>query len=75
MEGDLEVDGHHSVEDVGVVLGKLFCDVLGDRAGIARFGLSYVPMDEALARAVIDISGRPYLVFDAEFKTERIRGV
>ncbi len=65
MQGDLEVDGHHTVEDVGIVLGKLFAEAVGDRSKIKRFGFSYVPMDEALARAVIDISGRPYLVYDA----------
>ncbi len=66
-EGDLEVDGHHTVEDCGIVIGKLFAGILGDRGGIARFGSAKIPMDEALAEAVIDISGRPYLVFDAEF--------
>ena len=65
MQGDLEVDGHHTVEDVGIVFGKLFAEALGDKSGIRRFGSAYVPMDEALARAVIDISGRPYLVYDA----------
>ena len=66
MEGDLNVDGHHSVEDVGILLGKLFADVLGDKGGIKRFGHAYVPMDEALAFAAIDISGRPYLVYNAD---------
>ena len=70
MKGDLNVDAHHSVEDVGIVLGKLFAEALGNRSGISRFGMSYVPMDEALARSVIDICGRPYLVFDAEFKNQ-----
>ena len=72
MKGDLDVDGHHSVEDVGIVLGKLFAEVLGDRSGIARFGMSYVPMDEALARSVIDICGRPYLMFDAKFVNQSV---
>lgn len=63
--GDLEVDGHHTVEDVGIVLGQALARILGDRAGIARFGSAYVPMDEALGFCVLDISGRPYLVFDA----------
>lgn len=72
MKGDLNVDGHHTVEDVGIVLGKLFAEALGDRSGIARFGMSYVPMDEALARSVTDICGRPYLVFDAEFKNQTV---
>ena len=64
--GDLEVDGHHTVEDVGIVLGQAFANILGDRSGIARFGSAYVPMDEALGFCALDISGRPYLVFDAE---------
>lgn len=72
MKGDLDVDAHHSVEDVGIVLGKLFAETLGDRSGIARFGMSYVPMDEALARSVIDICGRPYLVFDAAFRNQSV---
>ena len=63
--GDLEVDGHHTVEDVGIVLGQALARILGDRAGIARFGSAYVPMDEALGFCALDISGRPYLVFDA----------
>lgn len=65
MSGDLAVDGHHTVEDVGIVLGKLFADALGDRSGIARFAHEYVPMDEALAFAAVDVSGRPYLRYDA----------
>ncbi|MBQ8143216.1 MAG: imidazoleglycerol-phosphate dehydratase HisB [Butyricicoccus sp.] len=64
-EGDLEVDGHHTVEDVGIVLGKAVANILGDRSGIARFGTAYVPMDEALGFCTLDISGRPYLVYDA----------
>ncbi|MBE6552351.1 MAG: imidazoleglycerol-phosphate dehydratase HisB [Ruminococcaceae bacterium] len=64
MSGDLYVDCHHTIEDVGIVLGNLFKDVLGDRSGIARFGESHVPMDEALAFCAIDISGRPYLVYN-----------
>lgn len=63
--GDLEVDGHHTVEDVGIALGQALARILGDRAGIARFGSSYVPMDEALGFCTLDISGRPYLVYDA----------
>ena len=58
--GDLGVDDHHSVEDCGIVLGELLREALGDRAGIARFGWAYAPLDEALARAVVDISGRPF---------------
>lgn len=66
-KGDLEVDGHHTVEDVGIVLGKAFCEALGDKSSIERFGSFFVPMDEALAFASADVSGRPFLVFDAEF--------
>ena len=65
MKGDLHVDGHHTVEDVGIVLGKLFAEILGDRGGIKRFGSCFLPMDEALAFCAIDISGRPYLHYDA----------
>ena len=72
MKGDLDVDGHHSIEDIGIVLGRLFAEILGEKKNIARYGLSYVPMDEALARCVVDISGRPYLVFDAAFKNQMI---
>lgn len=66
-KGDLEVDGHHTVEDVGIALGKAFDEALGDKGSIERFGSFYVPMDEALAFASVDVSGRPFLVFDAEF--------
>ena len=66
MKGDLEVDGHHSVEDVGIVLGQAFAQVV-DKKQIARFGSFYVPMDETLAFCALDISGRPYLHFDAAF--------
>ena len=64
MQGDLNVDGHHTVEDFGIVLGTLFKEALGDKGGIKRFGHSYVPMDESLAFCAVDISGRPYLVYD-----------
>ncbi len=64
MQGDLNVDGHHTVEDVGIVLGTLFKEVLGDKGGIKRFGHVYVPMDESLAFCAVDISGRPYLVYN-----------
>ena len=67
VQGDLFVDGHHTVEDTGIVLGRAFRQALGDRSGIARFGSFYVPMDESLAFAAVDVSGRPFLVFQAEF--------
>ena len=64
-KGDLQVDLHHTVEDVGLALGEAFAQALGDKRGIRRFASALVPLDEALARAVIDISGRPYLVYEA----------
>lgn len=70
-QGDLEVDEHHTVEDVALVLGAAFAEALGDKAGINRFGDSAVPMDEALATAVVDLSGRPYAVIDLPFRGER----
>lgn len=70
--GDLQVDGHHTVEDVGIVLGKAFKEAIGDMKGIARYGTAFIPMDEALGFASIDISGRPFLVFNAEFSDQRI---
>ena len=70
--GDLNVDGHHTVEDVGICLGSAFKDALGEKKGIARFGSAYVPMDEALCRTVLDISSRPYLVYDAEMPQDMI---
>lgn len=66
-DGDLEVDAHHTVEDVGICLGRAIRDALGDRAGIRRVGSAYMPMDEALAFAAIDVSGRPYLAYQATF--------
>ena len=71
VEGDLEVDEHHTVEDTGIVLGKAFAEALGDKGSIERFGSFYVPMDEALAFASVDVSGRPFLVFDADFPQAR----
>ncbi len=68
--GDLEVDCHHTVEDTGIVLGKAFKTALGNKSGIERFGSFYVPMDEALAFASVDISGRPFLVFNADFSQQ-----
>jgi imidazoleglycerol-phosphate dehydratase len=71
-KGDLHIDGHHTVEDVGWVLGMALREALGDRRGIVRFGYAYVPLDEALTRVVVDLSGRPYLVYRADFKSPRI---
>jgi imidazoleglycerol-phosphate dehydratase len=70
--GDLEVDEHHTVEDVALVLGSAFAEAVGDRAGIRRFGEASVPMDESLATAVIDIGGRPYAVIELPFRGERV---
>ena len=74
-KGDLEVDAHHTVEDVGICLGQAVAEALGDKAGIERFGSAYVPMDEALARAVIDLSGRSCLVIQAAFRDETVGGL
>lgn len=74
VKGDLEVDEHHTVEDTGIVLGKAFAEALGDKGSIERFGSFYVPMDEALAFASVDVSGRPFLVFDADFPQARCGG-
>lgn len=74
VEGDLYVDGHHTVEDTGIVLGQAFRQALGDRVGIRRFGTAYVPMDEALCRTVLDCSNRPYLVFQADMPQPMIGG-
>ena len=73
-KGDLHVDGHHTVEDCGIVLGQALQRALGDRSGIRRFGSAHVPLDEALSMAVVDVSGRPFLVFDAAFAGERTGG-
>lgn len=70
--GDLEVDLHHTVEDVGICLGNAFREALGDRAGIVRYGASFLPMDEALLHAAVDISGRPFLVFNVPVRRTRI---
>lgn len=69
--GDLYVDSHHSVEDIGIVLGKAMKDALGDKNGIRRYGTALIPMDETLAEAAVDLSGRSYLVFNAAFTAER----
>lgn len=71
-EGDLHIDAHHTAEDVGLVLGQALREALGDKRGISRYGHAYVPMDEALVRAVVDFSGRPHLVWDAHFEMPRL---
>ncbi|HEY5953413.1 MAG TPA: imidazoleglycerol-phosphate dehydratase HisB [Terrimicrobiaceae bacterium] len=73
-QGDIEVDFHHTVEDAGITLGQALTKTLGNKAGIRRYGFAYVPMDEALVRAVIDLSGRPYLVYDPPSPVEAIGG-
>ena len=70
--GDLHVDAHHSVEDVGIALGQALKQALGDKKGIVRFGHAYVPLDEALSRAVVDLSGRPWLHFGVQFRAQRV---
>lgn len=70
--GDLEIDAHHTVEDVGICLGKAFAQALGEPKGITRYGHAVVPMDETLAEAAVDISGRPFLVFRAELPKGRV---
>lgn len=71
VDGDLNVDDHHTVEDTGIVLGSAFREALADKSSIERFGSFYIPMDEALSFASVDISGRPFLVFDADFPQEK----
>ena len=66
--GDLEIDAHHTVEDIGITLGQALAKALGDKKGLRRYGHAYVPLDESLSRVVIDLSGRPELVFDVNFK-------
>jgi imidazoleglycerol-phosphate dehydratase len=70
--GDLEVDAHHTVEDVGIVLGQAMKEALGEKKSIRRYGTAHVPMDEALAMVALDLSGRPFLVFDAQFSADRV---
>ena len=72
VDGDLHVDSHHTVEDVGIVLGQAIKEALGDKAGINRYGTSFVPMDETLGMASLDLSGRSYLVFDASFDNPKL---
>ena len=71
-EGDLNVDGHHTTEDIGIVIGKILGDALGEKRGINRYGFASIPMDEALAQCSLDISGRPFLVMNAEFGGEYV---
>ena len=73
-KGDIEVDFHHTVEDAGITLGQAIARALGEKKGIRRYGFAYVPMDEALVRAVIDLSGRPYLVYEPPSPVEAIGG-
>ncbi len=70
--GDLQVDGHHSVEDTGIVLGQAVKEALGDKSGIRRYGSVILPMDDALALCAIDLGGRPYFAFDCHFTTDRV---
>lgn len=71
-DGDIDVDFHHSVEDIGIVLGQAFKEAVGDKAGIRRYATVYTPMDESLSRISIDISGRPFLYFDVDIPTEKV---
>jgi imidazoleglycerol-phosphate dehydratase len=73
-QGDIEVDFHHTVEDAGITLGLALTKALGDKKGICRYGFAYVPMDEALVRVVVDLSGRPYLAYNAPSNVEAIGG-
>jgi imidazoleglycerol-phosphate dehydratase len=71
-KGDLHIDGHHTVEDIGITLGQAFAKAVGDKKGVRRYGYAYVPLDEALSRAVVDLSGRPGLEYHIEFTRARI---
>lgn len=72
VKGDLQVDGHHTVEDTGIVLGQAIKEALGDKAGISRYGSFVLPMDDTLVLCAIDLSGRPYFNFDVTFPTEKV---
>ena len=74
VTGDLHVDGHHTVEDTGIALGQALAQALGDKSGIKRYGTSYIPMDESLSMTSLDISNRPFLVFNAEFTNQSCGG-
>ena len=71
-KGDLEIDAHHTVEDVGITLGQAYAKAIGDKKGLRRYGNAYVPLDEAMSRVVVDLSGRPGLVFNVDFTRARI---
>ena len=71
-KGDLQIDAHHTVEDIGITLGSAFDKALGDKKGINRFGYAYIPLDEALSRVVIDFSGRPGLIYNATYPRARV---
>lgn len=71
VKGDLEVDCHHTIEDTGIALGQALCKALGDKSGIVRYGTSYIPMDETLVMCSLDISNRPYLVFNCDFINQK----
>ena len=71
-KGDLHIDGHHTTEDVGIVMGQAFAEAMGDCAGIRRYGYSYIAMDETLSRAALDISKRPYLIWKVEFSRDKL---
>ncbi len=72
IDGDLEVDGHHTVEDAGIVLGQAIKEAIGDKKGIRRYGYFILPMDEVLVLCAVDLCGRPYLQFDCDFTTDRV---
>lgn len=72
VKGDLAVDGHHTVEDTGIVLGQAILEAVGDKTGICRYGYFLLPMDESLALCAVDLCGRPYLQFDCEFTAQRV---
>ena len=71
-QGDLEIDAHHTVEDVGIVMGQAFAQAIGDKTGVYRYGHAYVPLDEALSRVVVDLSGRPGLFYQVDYTRGRI---
>ena len=75
VKGDVEVDSHHTIEDAGIVLGQAIANALGDKAGIKRYGYFILPMDETLALCAVDLSGRPYLKYDADFTVPRLGGM